>query len=137
MNNINNFAKPSLPSIVPQDPSVTLPRSTTPRRNQVLYVRVTATEKEAIVERAVQARLSVSRYLTQFALEGRAPLPADEKKRLEDLVALFKRTEISVGHLWVQASEYKLFSALPAAEEDFALATQTLSGLTRELSKRL
>jgi hypothetical protein len=137
MNNSNNVGTTSTPNRVTSGDTTARPDARDPRRNQVLYVRVTPAEKEFIVERAIQARLSVSRYLTRLALEGKSPLPADERKRLEDLIALFKQTERGLRYLWVQANEQKLFSTMPGVEEDFSLATQTLSGLIQELTKRL
>jgi hypothetical protein len=132
MNNVNNFDKALPPTtITPENPV------NQARRNQVLYVRVTPAEKETIVERAIQARLSVSRYLTRFALDGKAPLPGEEKKRLENLIILFKRTETGLRYLWEEANTYQLFSRMPGVEEDFSLAAQTLSSLIRELTKRL
>lgn len=126
------------PPTPPEDGAAAPPPPAPPsRRTQVLYVRVTTEEKRRIVDRAHQSRMSVSRYLTRLALDGKAPPTVEERRRLEDLVALFKRTERGLRHLSAAAHEFKLFTSVPGVEEDFALAEQSISGLLRELSKRL
>jgi hypothetical protein len=107
------------------------------RRDQVLYVRVNRKEKESIIARAHRCRLSLSRYLARRALEEQPPPTEEERRRLEGLLHFFKRTEASLRRLRTEALRLKLFTVVPGIEEDLDTAFEAVTGLIRELSKRL
>jgi hypothetical protein len=111
--------------------------STSRRRDKVLYVRVNVDEKTRIVSQAQDCGISISRYLTRMALDKRPPPTTDERRQLEILLLMFKRTEVSLSRLQAEALQMRLFSVLPQMKEDFDAALGTTRGLIRELGKRI
>jgi hypothetical protein len=113
------------------------PQSTSRRRDKVLYVRGNTDEKTKIVSQARMCGISISRYLTRMALDKRPPPTTDERRQLEILLLMFKRTEVSISRLQAEAIQMRLFSVLPEMKEDFDAALVTTRGLIRELGKRV
>jgi hypothetical protein len=105
-----------------------------PRR---MLVRMTEEERRTLGKRAHAAYLSLSRYLVQTAMEGKAPPTQAEREQLERLLFLLKRAATILTQLLGNARALRLMGADKEMEGYLENAVDLMTRLCNELKRRL
>ena len=105
-----------------------------PRR---MLVRMTEEERRVLGRRSHAAYLSLSRYLVQTAMEGKAPPTQAEKEQLERLLFLLKRAATILTQLLSNARILRLTGANREMESHLEAAVELMTRLCNELKRRL
>ena len=107
------------------------------RRSEIIYVRATGPEKDAIYARASATSLSASRFLIRLATEGRAPPTREERERLERLLYILRRTMLHLRQLGANTALLRLAGASEEVKAEMAEAACLLQELARMVRGRL
>jgi hypothetical protein len=107
------------------------------RRDEIIYVRATGPEKDAIYARASDANLSASQFLIRLATEDRPPPSRAERERLERLLFILRRTTLHLRQLGANTSLLRLAGADEEVRSEMAEAACLLQELARMVRGRL
>ena len=105
-----------------------------PRR---MLVRMTEEERRLLGKRAHASYLSLSRFLVQTAMQGKAPPTQAEKEQLERLLFLLKRAATILTQLLGNARTLRLTGADREMESYLENAVDLMTRLCNELKRRL
>lgn len=105
-----------------------------PRR---LLIRMTTEERRTLGRKAHAAELSISRFVIQSAMRGKAPPSQAERAELESLMFLVKRAANVLTRLLANARAMRLIGADKEIEEQLKGASDILLRLLAELRRRL
>ena len=117
--------------------------STTEKQNSALrfphrmLIRMTEEERRILGRRSHAAYLSLSRYLVQTAMQGKAPPTQAEKEQLERLLFLLKRAATILTQLLGNARALRLTGADKEMEGYLENAVDLMTRLCNELKRRL
>ena len=111
---------------------------------KAITLRVTAAEHEALMRRALLARMSASRYLTAAGLRGKAPplretLPPNPRQRqeLETLLYELRKVGVNLNQLARQQHRARLLGRKGPAPDTVERAAKAVEVLIRLLRERL
>lgn len=105
-----------------------------PRR---LLIRMTDEERRVLGKRAHASFLSLSRFLVQTAMQGKAPPTQAEREQLERLLFLLKRAATILTQLLGNARVLRLTGVDRDMESHLVNAVDLMNRLCSELKKRL
>ena len=105
-----------------------------PRR---LLIRMTDEERRVLGKRAHAAYLSLSRYLVQSAMQGKAPPTEAEREQLERLLFLLRRAATILTQVLGNARVLRLTGVDRDMESHLVNAVELMNRLCQALKKRL
>lgn len=107
------------------------------RRDEVLFVRATSSEKQRILARAQASNLSASRFLIRMATSERPPPTRDERERLEELLLILKRSTLHLHRLAENVTALRLAGAGDHVRQEFTQTARLLGDLIQSVRRRL